>query len=282
MEAPTVVHEHNRPMDKQPTRESVTAFIKKNIVTAKVNLLACGDGRYSKEQSKGGLRMFGGDMGALAAFWKVGKENNRFTSVQECVAQYQEAKARALKGFGIPENEARKLYLHTDSHGDEANGVYGCGHMKNLTSGKHAGKDFYDTDDADMRELFQYVVNPDNHIDHELMPLAGTHAEKTVIYVHGAKGSKPSSAKYTVNSSDETGEMHFVVDYDRVVDYFNRLASALPWEGVTGKSLLDAYQKQELTTARILAPNMQVVHAYITDQNNVEVDFNEEEKVPAI
>ena len=280
---PVSHHITMQPQTEKPvTKESVTVFIKRNIREASYNRLVCGDGRFTEDQTKGGLHMFGGDMGALAAFWKAGKEARHFTSidqVSQAVEEYRNAKVLALKDLGVSEEDARRLYLHTDGHGDDAHGIYGCGHMKNLSSGNYAGKGLYDTDNQELNALFQYVINPDNHIDHELTQLTGAHAEKTVIYVHGPKGSR--KAAYTLNASDAE-EMHFVVDYDRVMEYFNRLSTALHIKEVTADALQKSYQQHELTTAKILAAGKQIVHAYITDKNTVDIAFDESEKIPAL
>ncbi len=275
------------PMDMPPTRESITAFVRNNIVDAKYNRLVCGDGRYRPDQSMGALHMFGGDMGALAAFWRAGKKAdpphfNSITDIERCVVEYQDAKVKALSDFGVPETEARRLYLHTDGHGDEANGKYGCGHMTHLSGGVLADKDYYDTDDAEMRALFQYVTTS-GKVDHEKTLLNGSHAERSVIYVHGESGSK-EMPKFTLNSTDTkgSGEMHFVVDYDRTMGYLNRLSTALHIKGITAEALQQSYQKHELTTARKLASGYQVVDVYITDRNNFEVVFDETQKIPSL
>ena len=277
--------------DTLPTRESVTAFIKNNIVDASYARFVCGDGRYTKEQSAGGVRMFGGDMGALAAIWKAGKDldPNRFTPTKEHIGEvvraYQTAKARILgtDEFGnVSDADARRLYLHTDTHAHGAES--GCGHVKNMANGALA--EMYGVEGSDIDAIYQYITNTDNGIDHEMTTLLGDHAEQTVMYVHGARpqqGEKPGKARYTLNSLSGS-EMHFVVDYDRVQDYFNRLSTALPLfvNGLTAEALQQAYAEQELTTARKLAAKKQIVHVYIADDKTFEVDFEESAKVPAL
>lgn len=280
--------------DNLPTRESVTAFIKGNIVPASYKRIVCGDGRYTPDQSKGGLHMFGGDMGAIAAIWKAGKDLDpeHFTATDEnirtVVDAYQKAKERILgtPEFGnVPADDARKLYIHTDQHvhGDK---ISGCGHINNMgTNGALAEQ--YGVPNDDVKKIYQFIKDHKQGEYEETM-LEGDHAEQTVMYVHGSRpkqGEQPGRAAYTLNSSSADGsEMHFVVDQDRVMEYFNRLSTALPLfvQGLTAEALQQAYAKQELTTAKKLAAGYQIVDVYINDDKTFEIDIQEDNKVPAL
>jgi hypothetical protein len=281
---PTGHHINMQPQkDIFPLREQVERFVKGNIVKASYKRIVCGDGRYTKEQSAGGLRMFGGDMGALAAIWKVGKDADPsyFTptdeNIRRVIEAYQKVKEVILgtEEFGsVASDEARKLYIHTDAHAH--GGKSGCGHINNMATNDVLAANYH-VPNADIEAIYKFITNKDNGIVHEELPLGGDHAEKTVIKVHGPKtGGK---AEYTLNSFDGS-EMHFVVDEDRVNEYFNRLSTALHMTGITAESLQKSYSDQETTTAIKLAPGYQVVHVYITDQDTFNVDFNEDQKVP--
>lgn len=262
------MHPH---MDKPHSLENITAFINRNIVPASFARLACGDGRYDGDQSKESTRIFGEDMGALAALWKAGN----YTSVEDCVRDYRIAKAKVLKNFGTETPEEATLYLHTDGHGDEAHGVYGCGHMKNLANGKHA--EMYGLDGVPMNELFQYVLKNANPV---VTNLKGDHKEEMVILVHGTDGQVPN---HSVRSQDpETGEMHFVVDIDRVNEYYRKLAEVLGNEKITPKALQDAYLNQQGVTAGILAGGKPVVHVAMNAEGKAESITFDDNDVPAI
>ncbi|MDE2025332.1 MAG: hypothetical protein KGJ07_02475 [Patescibacteria group bacterium] len=280
--------------DNLPLREQIAAFIGGNIVPASYKRIVCGDGRYTKDQSEGGLHMFGGDMGAIAAIWKAGKalEPSRFDAsdknkIREVVQAYQKAKERILgtPEFGsVPPEIARKLYIHTDTHvhGDM---LSGCGHINNMGTNK-ALANMYGVENYDIAEIYRFITNGDNHIDHEITTLRDDHAEQTVIYVHGPlskQGEKPERAAYTLNSSNGS-EMHFVVDHDRVMEYFDRLSTTVPLfvKGLTKEALQQAYKDQELTTAMKLAEGKQIVHVYITDRDKFDIVIDEKEKVPAL
>ncbi len=256
----------NEPM--KPSLETIKSFAERNVVAATVETLACGDGRYTKDQNPGGLRMFGGDMGALAAYWQAGKKAGRFTShkdIATCIRDYKEAKVKVLKGYEITGPGADTLYFHTDSHGDEINGKYGCGHMKNLTNGVH--KEDYDAEGEDMEALFAYVRDPKNEINHVVTKLEGVHAEGAVILVKGEGNTVPN---HTVRSLDpETGDMNFVVDIDRVKEFFNRMSTALHQSNISADELMGAYIRQQNVTAGILAPNMQMAQVFIDGAGRV-------------
>lgn len=249
--------------DNHEVIERATAFIKRNIVAANYNRFVCGDGRYPAEVSQGGLRIFGEDTGALAAFWQVGREKGHFTSVADvgkCVQEYKRAKAIALQSLGTVNPDAFKLYLHTDHHGMEE-GTFGCGHMKNLAEGLHT--DDYGSSGEELNALFAYIKDPESHIDFEETPLRGKHAEGAIILV--------DSDDFSVNSSDDTGEMHFVVDMRRVRTYFNRLSTALHVKGIGEENLMSAYLRHQGVTAGILAPGKPVLHVEIANKNAVTI-----------
>lgn len=260
-----------------PTLETVTVFAKRNVVPSTMEALACGDGRYTSEQLTGALRIFGGDMGALAAYWQAGREEGLFgkattpeekeKEIAHCVNSYLDAKIKVLKGYGIEEPASRVLYFHTDNHGNEAEGIYGCGHMKHLTTGDSKKEEAYGTLQSDMQELFAYVTDDTHGIQYVKTPLAGDHAEKTVILVEGENGQVP---EFTIRSLDpETGDMNFVVDVARVKEYFGRLASALMQKGISKRKLWEVYERQQNITAGILAPNMPMVTVYVDENGTI-------------
>lgn len=255
--------EHPPMTDNAIVVERATAFIKRNIVPANFNRFACGDGRYPHTESEGGLRIFGEDMGTLAAYWQAGKDAGHFTSIKDvgkCVREYQRAKVIALGTLKVTGPEAGRLYLHTDDHA-EGKG-YGCGHMKNLASGEHAAT--YGAQGKELDAIFQYILDPANNIDHKVTKLHGHHSEGAVILVEG-------SEDFSIRSSDDTGEMHFVVDLARVRTYFNRLSTALHVGGVSEEALMDAYTRHQNVTASILAPGKPMLRARILDKGTVEI-----------
>lgn len=276
--------------DSLPLRERVKRFVTGNIVPASYKRIVCGDGRYTPDQSAGGLRMFGGDMGALAAIWKAGKDaalqsgkQERFTptseNIRRVVEAYQKAKEIVLgtQEFGrVSAADARKLYIHTDGHAQK--GKSGCGHINNMATNALLAAQ-YGVPTADIEAIYKFIMDDNNNIAHEEMPLGGDHAEETVIKVHGPKTG--GDARYSIHSFDGK-EMHFVVDEDRVMKYFNRLSTALHMEGVTAHALQQAYSEQELTTAKKLAEGKQIADVYITDQHTFDIEINDANKVPPL
>lgn len=254
--------------------ERAQAFASRNIITANFKRIACGDGRYADEVSNGGLRMFGEDMGALAAFWRVGKEQGYFHGTQDigdCVTRYVKAKAEVLKNMEVTDSDAYKLYLHTDSHGKE-HGGYGCGHMKHMTLGAHQGETEYGISAEEAQALFAYVTDEKHEIPHAVTELQGDHGEAGVIFVRSADPDTNKMPAYSLRSLDPTtNEMYFVVDIDGVSRYLNRLTTSLRMENVTAERLYQAYERQQLTTATILAPHAPIFEAKIHGKDAVTV-----------
>lgn len=254
---------------EQNIEQKAKEFLERNIreTDHKDDRLACGDGRYLDSQSQGAIRIFGEDMGVISALWAVEKEKKLFETPEQCIDEYRKAKSKVFSDFDI-DDPYGTLYFHTDSHAKE-HGGYGCGHMKHLSSGHHTMK--YEVDDKDIDKLFQTAISQDHTV---VTPLDGDHREEMVILVHGADGKIP---KYTTRSFDtRANEMNFIVDFDRVMDYLNRLAKKLNIPGVTGKRLQNSYLQHQKITAGILAEGKPIVHAYIDLSGKIKVEYKGE------
>ncbi len=132
-------------MSKNITREEVKKFVKENMIPVNNSRIECGDGRYTKEQSGGAIRAFGGDFGMVMAFAGALKDEGTYIDADGIATRYFRA-VKKVRG------EDTKLYHHTDTH-NHALGEIGCGHVAKATSPEHDGL-YGSLTHKDVKELY--------------------------------------------------------------------------------------------------------------------------------
>jgi hypothetical protein len=173
------------------SQEKARQFIEANKIKADNSKAVCGDGRFTPEQSKGYIRMFGGDEGLLMAIQGGITELGIEISYTELVARLG-ASLRAERG------DDAVIGVHTDTHNLGPDEI-GCGHIAKAVEGQAKHKHVKP----------EHVINLHNEIlsgEHEKVVLDGHHAEEAVLLVYGRD--------WSVNSFDGE-QMYFVVDIDR-------------------------------------------------------------------
>ena len=179
-------------------------FIEANKINADNSGAVCGDGRFTKEQSRGRIRAFGGDEGFMMAIQGAATELGIKISPTELVARYG-AGIRQIRGGNAA------IGIHTDEH-NLGPGEIGCGHVAKAVRGQAKHKS---VGSEDVSNLHENVLAADNH---EQIVLEGDHAEQAVLFVYGRK--------WTVNSFDGK-QMYFVVDIDRSMDFIEQIVPLL-------------------------------------------------------
>jgi hypothetical protein len=214
------------------SRERVRLFVEKNKVRADNSKAVCGDGRFTPEQSRGYIRMFGGDEGILLAIEGALNKLSIHIKPKELVARVSAA-LRSVRG------EDAAMGVHTDKHNLESGGI-GCGFIAKAVEGE-AKHEAVSPEDA--LELHTKVLEG----KHEEVVLDRRHAEQAVLLVYGRD--------WTINSFDEElDEMYFVVDMDRVKDLIKQVVPGLGRiSGLTIEAVEEQFQCQTDETASRLA-----------------------------
>ncbi len=186
--------------------EKITSFVKGNIVDANNSGLECSDGRYTPEQSEGRIRIFGGDFGVVAAIKLAADKKGLNLSIENIFDRHENAILQKSLG--------RDTRLHFHGH---------CAHIKTISDEYPWGG-----------ELYGLFVKAENKKETKLK---GEHEEQDILFVRGLDKS--------INSKDaDTGESHFIVDADRIKNYFDILPEKLAIMQLTGQDIWDAHVEQ--------------------------------------
>jgi hypothetical protein len=215
--------------------EQARLFARRNTVKADSAKSVCGDGRFTSEQSRGYIRMFGGDEGLLMAI--VGALNTHQPPIK---IPYEELVARfgAALRFLPERGENAVIGTHSDKHA-EHEGRIGCGHVANAIN-RNVNHDKISAEEVE--DLHKQVTSG----KHEKVVIDGKHAEKAVLLVYGMH--------WTVNSFDaKLGQMYFVVDMDRAKDLIKKVVPGLGIHGLTTEAVWQQFESQMLATASFLA-----------------------------
>lgn len=242
-------------------REEIEKFVKENMIPANNSRIECGDGRYTKEQSDGAIRAFGGDFGMVMSFAGALKDEGIQLSSDEIVDRYLNA-VKKVRG------EDTKLYHHTDTH-NHALGEIGCGHAAKASNPEHDGL-YGKLTHQDVRQLYaSFSSNPNSN----LTILEGEHQEKAVFFVHG--GPDDTDIHYSINSMDTNGNMYFVVDMDRVNRFIEQVVPLFS-EGletpVEEKDVKENFLKQMQATASLLAADLDKFKVTIDSNGDFSID----------
>ena len=228
-------------------------FIDANKLEADNSGAVCGDGRFTKKQSKGRIRAFGGDEGFMMAIQAAANESGTHLSAKKLRQKYAEV-------LPLIRGEGAKPGTHTDKDhhelGDLGPDAIGCGHIakavKGQTKHNHLGAE-------DVRNLHERVLEE----DHEQVVLEGKHAEQAVLFVYGRK--------WTVNSFDGQ-QMYFVVDIDRSMDFIEQIVPFLEIDGLTVGAVKEQFECQMNETASCLAAGRNIFAIRFND-DSPEGDF---------
>jgi hypothetical protein len=222
------------------TKGKVFEFVKKEIVHAHIDRLACADGRYNQEQSRGAIRAFGADMGPVMALAATLKDHGIVLSPEEIIDRYVGAK-RELFGEDIT------IDYHCDEH-NHHEGSIGCGHIGKAAIAENDGL-YGSLNHVDVINLFDaFTQNPASKIT----VLEGKHEERGVIFVHKASDTNET---YTVNSRDNKGQMYFVVNPDDTHDYIEQITPLFSRGlsvGLNAAEVEKNYTDQMSATAKLL------------------------------
>lgn len=237
----------------------VQNFVERNKVWVNDMAAECGDGRYTKEQSRGAIRVFGGDFGFLMAVKAAAKTKDIDISTAEIVDRYFAA-ISDLRGNG------GQFYYHTDSHHLES-GI-GCGHVAQATNPQNDGL-YGHIALREVQELYEEVLSRDTSKLHKIV-LEGEHKESAVLFVHG--GSDDDKPYWSVNSLDgETGEMAFIVDIARISNFIKDLAPKLEIDGLTASDVERELVIQMQATTSLLAKGLTQYRVNIDEKGKTSV-----------
>ncbi len=215
--------EVNQSLEMNEDLEKAKRFVRANLIeTVDNKRFACSDDRFKSEQSRGAVRIFGGDFGVLSAVIEAAKNAGLNNTVQNIFGRYLDFLAR-------PSHERDPhLYIHTDTH---SHGGIGCGHIKNIVEKMPWGKELFDL----------FTSKKDSGLVDETV-LEGPHNAKGIILVN--------STDKSVNSVDQTtGEQYFVVDMERAKEYLMSLPERLALLNIPKEEIWKAYQRQMTDTA---------------------------------
>lgn len=199
--------------------ERIKSFVQNNIVNANNLGMECSDGRYLPEQSEGRIRIFGGDFGVVSAVKLAADDKGLNLPIENIFDRYE--KVIIQKSLGRDER------LHIHSH---------CGHIKTMSDKFPWGAELYG--------LFMEASNK------KVTELEGKHEEKSVLFILGLEKS--------VNSRNSKGESHFVVDVDRIKNYFSILPEKLAMLPLTGQDIWNAYAEQMGKTKESIAADRKI------------------------
>ncbi|HZQ29710.1 MAG TPA: hypothetical protein VFA93_01360 [Patescibacteria group bacterium] len=216
----------------------VSEFIRAdNKVKANNSILECGDGRYTAEQGKGGIRIFGGDFGALMAIKAVLKVEDVEIKDRDLIEKY----LNASKEIG----RDGKIHFHTDSHNKVPS--IGCGHIAKADSGQF--RFLYGLEAQEVEDLYTELLHLGEDEKNNVV-LEGDHKEKGVLFV------KSEENLWSVNSFNGQ-KMYFVIDQSRIEKYFDDLIPKLGIERLTSSEVKSMYDQQMAITARLLAHGLE-------------------------
>jgi hypothetical protein len=220
-------------MEKQTAQ--VKDFVEKNIVEANDNGCECPDGRYTKEQSKGRIRLFGADLGILMSIRAALTKKEEDFSTKAIIDRY-------YNFIKKERGEETKIFYHTDDHSPFPN--IGCGHVAKAASGQY--DELYGMRANDAQEIWDEI---EKFPYSECQTLTGDHKEQGILLI--------SSDKFSINSQDDgKNQMYFVVDVDRSNELLARVAEGIEIDEFTAKDLQNEYWKQVNATSTLLAAGL--------------------------
>jgi hypothetical protein len=223
-------------MANKITRKAVERFVKENLVPANDKQTVCADGRYNKEQSRGGTRAFGADFGITMAIATTLKDDGTYLSPEEIIERYWRAKCQVV-GTRV------KINYHTDVHNHGLDKI-GCGHITQATNPEYDG--LYGS--ITYQEVLALYTSFSKHPEAELTVLEGNHEEKAILLVHGTS--------HSVHSKDKKGRMYFVADVDRTARFIDRIVpffSVGLLDPVDAEKVKQNYYRQMQATAGLIA-----------------------------
>lgn len=224
----------------------IKEFVENNVVKADDSGSECPDGRYTAEQSKGKIRIFGADIGVIMAVRAAINTANKARKTEDRIEASTEDLFRKYSLFLKTElGDGAKITFHTDDSGHEI----GCGHIAKAASGDY--EEEYGVSASEAQKIWDTTLAFENNGGHtQSQELKGEHKEKGVLLVR--------SNKYSVNSRDpkqpNSNEMYFVVDTVRTEIFLQKVASNMGIKGVDYDLLSNAYDQQVAVSARLLAP----------------------------
>lgn len=240
--------------ENTPTVDQVKLFAKENRVPANNDLIACGDGRYKSEQSRGGIRLFGADTGVLMAILAAANKNSIQITTPDMYRDFKPA-VKAVRGEGA------EVEYHSK-----------CGHEGKSSDEANEGK-YLNLKPQDVRGIHEALKkDPDAHEVH----LEGEHAEVGVLIVDN---DPDTENPYSVNSQDKDGRMFFVVDAGRNKKYVEDIVAALNVDGITAEDVNEALSAHTGATASLLAAGLERYHVVFDKQGEPQVTLLG--KVPA-
>lgn len=232
------------------TTKSVEEFAKENRVDADNSRRSCGDDRFEASQSKGAVRIFGGDEGILTAIKAAAKKAEVDVEAKDLVSKYSQI---LKKLYG----DESKIEVHTATHALET-GAIGCGFMDKAinVSGLHQ-----DLSNQDAKEIHEAILS----VPHEEVVLGGEHAAKSVLLVHGNQ--------WSVNSKDQK-EQNFVVDVDRATDFLRTITPMFEVYGLKAEDTISEFESQMNKTAEQLASGLNIYDINFDVQGHPTATFN--------
>lgn len=243
--------------------EEVRQFIEANKRSEIVDyVFACGDGRYKKDQSNGAIRAFGADFGVLMAFKAALAEKGITATNHQILHNYW----RARKGLFMGEK------ITTDVHTDEHNKILrseddpkiGCSHIAKAANPEHA--ELYGLKAYEVKELYRDLLD---FFDVKVAVLEGEHKEKGVLFIYG-ENEEDENAQWSVDSSNEKGEMYFVVDMARAKDFIKKVTPRMGFKGLEYEDVERNFLKQMRASASLLAGGLPQFNVFLTKEGKIE------------
>lgn len=235
-----VVEDTMNPDQQQIPEQQAEAYIIAHTVDANDLGSVCGDGRFTREQAKGKIRIFGGHEGVMAAIigaQTVALDEGKITSelsVEQIYQKYSEV-IKSIMGEDVV----------VEAHKDDLGHGEGCGFMGWAIRGAH---DHFSSDKA--QELRRLVLGGLEGHEEGLVVLEGGHKERDVYMV--------DDANYTVISRDGDEE-HFVVDRSRAKNLIMEVVEFMGMDAaLTTQNVWDELVLQMNKTAEILAGGMNI------------------------
>lgn len=239
--------ERGNNMESVASEEQAKQFIERNKGIANNEASACGDGRFTPDQSNGYVRLFGGDEGILMVLRGAANKLGIEISNAELVARLG-ASLRDIRSKDAP------IGIHTDEHSLHEEKI-GCGHVARAISGEAKHENLTPEDVRALR-----VELPEEALENQEV-LEGDHQEKAVLLVHGLD--------WSVNSQDaETGEMYFVVDVDRATDLIDKVVDGVGISGLTKEEARHQFESQMMATAKVLAHGKDIYGVNFDEDGN--------------
>lgn len=212
---------------------AVYNFVKNELVPVNTQRVECADGRYTKEQSEGAIRAFGGDFGFVLAFAAALRKEGTFLNPDEIVSRYYKA-VQKVRG------EDTRLYYHTDEH-NHREGKIGCGHAAKASDPPNNGK--YGILSREARNLYDVFSR---HPGSNITILNGHHQEQGVLLVEGTS--------HSLNSRNHKN-MFFVVTPNMINHLIDALAPIFSQglvKPLNPQDIKDSYKMQQDATAMLL------------------------------